>query len=190
MLVFSVRACRLGPRNRICRCGLSMEPIEPPDLHYLNAAIGWLELGSPAEARAELDNISTVNQMHPDVLEVRCLVYAELKDWSAALASARALVERAPDRPSGWLHFAYALRRVPEGGLQKAWEVLRPAYDKFPNEPIIAFNLACYACQLGQLTEARRLLKRAFAVGDTDKLKQMALTDPDLESLWPEIGSL
>jgi tetratricopeptide (TPR) repeat protein len=167
-----------------------MDPVEPPDAHYLNAAIGWLELGNPTEARAELDNISPANQMHPDVLEVRWLICAELKDWPAALASARALIERAPERPSGWLHFAYALRRVPEGGLQKAWDALQPAYEKFPNEPIIAFNLACYACQLGRLTEARQWFKRAIAIGDPDKLKQMALGDPDLEPLWPEINSL
>lgn len=167
-----------------------MESLEPPDAHYLNAAIGWLGLGNAAEAQAELDRISQTNQLHPDVLEVRWLVCAEQKDWSGALVAARALTERAPDRPTGWLHFAYALRRVPEGGLQRAWEALRPAYDKFPNEPIIAFNLACYACQLGRLAEARKWLKTALAVGDAQKLKQMALEDGDLKPLWPEIESL
>ncbi|MCS7338454.1 MAG: tetratricopeptide repeat protein [Verrucomicrobiae bacterium] len=167
-----------------------MQPIEPPDAHYLNAAIGWLELGNPAEARAELARISAENQSHPDVLEVQWLVCAELKDWPAALATAELLVSRAPDRPGAWIYRAYALRRVPDGGLQKAWDALRPAYDKFVTEPLIPFNLACYACQLGRVAEAREWLKRALAVGDTEKLKQMALSDRDLEPLWAEIPLL
>ena len=55
--------------------------------------------------------------------------------------SRRALLRRAPSARSGWLHQAYALRRVPDGGVQKAWEALLPAFEKFPKEPTIPFNL-------------------------------------------------
>lgn len=167
-----------------------MRKIEPPDAHYLNAAIGWLELGNPAEARAELDRISAANQSHPDVLEVRWMICAEAKDWQAALAAARQIVACAPDRPSGWLHQAYALRRVPGGGVEQAWEALKPAFDRFPNEPIIAFNLSCYACQMQRLPEAREWFRRALAIGDKARLKAMALADPDLQPLWEEIRAL
>ena len=48
-----------------------MQKLEPPDTYYLSAAVGWLELGNPGEARAELVQISSRQQEHPDVLEVR-----------------------------------------------------------------------------------------------------------------------
>ena len=167
-----------------------MHLLEPPDTHYLSAAIGWLELGNPTEAKAELDKVNSACQRHPDVLEVRWLLCAEQRDWRAALTAARALLEVAPERSSGWLHQAYALRRVPEGSLEQAWEALLPAFAKFPKEPVIAYNLACYGCQMNRLAEARTWLKRALKIGGKEKIKAMALRDSDLEPLWEEIHSL
>jgi hypothetical protein len=74
--------------------------------------------------------------------------------------------------------------------VQKAWEALLPAFSKFPKEPTIPFNLSCYACQMRQLDIARDWLKRGMAIGGKDKVKQMALKDPDLEPLWDEIRQL
>ena len=167
-----------------------MQTLEPPDTHHFSAAIGWLELGNPAEARAELAQISSGRQEHPDVLEVRWAVAAEEKCWEEGLQLAEALMRRAPKRSSGWLHQAYALRRVPGGSVQKAWDALLPAFDKFPEEPTIPFNLACYACQLRQLEKAHDWLKRAVAAGGKEKIQQMALGDADLEPLWEEIRHL
>jgi len=167
-----------------------MQKLEPPDTHCFSAAVGWLELGNLAEAQAELAQISPAQQEHPDVLEVRWLVAAQQKDWEEGLRVAQALVQRAPKRSSGWLHQAYALRRVLNGNVQKAWEALLPASEKFPKEPTIAFNLSCYACQMRQLDAARDWLKRAVAVGGKERIKQMALQDADLEPLWDEIRQL
>ncbi len=167
-----------------------MQLIEPPDIHHLSAAIGWLELGVPAEADGELDRISAGRQGHPDVLEVRWLILAQLKRWEKALAVARALLKGAPNRCSGWLHQAYSLRRASQNGLQQAWDALLPAYDKFPREPTVAYNLSCYACQMQQLEQARAWLKRALKIGDKQKIKQMALDDPDLEPLREEIRKI
>jgi hypothetical protein len=167
-----------------------MQKLEPPDTHYFSAAIGWLELGNLVEARAEMAQISPACQEHPDVLEVRWLVSAAQKQWEEGLQIAQALVRCAPKRSSGWLHQAYALRRVPDGGIQKAWEALLPAAQRFPKEPTIPFNLSCYACQMRQLKEARDWLNRAVAVGGKEKIKKMALGDSDLEPLWDEIRQL
>ena len=168
----------------------TMQPLEPPDSHFLNAAIGWLELGVRAEARAELNLISPEHQRHPDVLEACWAICAEERQWDDALDVARKLLQRAPDRPSGWLHHAYALRRTSEGGLEKAWAALKPAAEKFPKEELIPYNLSCYACQLQQLDEARIWLKRALKIGDKERIKQQALSDPDLQPLWDEIRQL
>jgi Flp pilus assembly protein TadD len=162
-----------------------VQTIEPPDTHYLSAAIGWLELGSVREAKAELNRITMQNA--PDVLEVRWAILAEEKNWDQAIEAARRLVETAPERSSGWLHRAYATRRATGGSVQAAREALLPAFEKFPQEPTIPFNLACYASQLGQLEEARQWLRRATDAGGKEKIKSMALNDSDLEPLWEEI---
>ncbi len=167
-----------------------MQQLEPPDTHYLSAAIGWLELGNLAEAEQELNRVSVANQCHPDVLEVRWIVLAQTQRWEAALQIARALLKMAPNRSSGWLHQAYALRRVSKDGLKLAWEALLPASKKFPREATIPYNLSCYACQMDRLDEALGWLRRALLVGDKHQIKQMALEDSDLQPLWSEIPRL
>src|SRR6266568_223072 len=167
-----------------------MQKLELPDIHYFSAAVGWLELGNVAEAKAELALIAPAQQNHPDVLELRWLLCAQEKRWEEGLQIARALLHGALERSSGWLHQAYALRRVPDGGIQQAWDALLPAFDKFPKEPIISYNLSCYACQMQQLDLARVWLKRALVIGGKEKIKRMALEDPDLAPLWSEIRGL
>jgi tetratricopeptide (TPR) repeat protein len=167
-----------------------MEPIRPPDAHFLSAAVGWCELGNVAEAKADLERIAPALRQHPDVLEVRWLIHAQEKNWDEGLAVAEKLVELAPERSSGWLHRAYALRRAPRGGLQAAWDALLPAFEKFPEEPIISYNLCCYACQLGRLDQARQWLQRAVKVAGKEKIKFMALNDDDLAPLLEEIKML
>ena len=167
-----------------------MQKLEPPDTHYFLAAIGWMELGNVVEARAELAQVSVAQQEHPDVLEVRWSIAAKQEHWEEALEAARALLHCAPKRSSGWLHQAYALRRVPDGSVQKAWEALLPAFNKFPKEPMIPFNLSCYACQMGQIDVARDWLKRAAAIGGKEKVIGIALNDSDLQPLWDEIRQL
>ena len=164
-----------------------MQPLEPPDTHYFAAAIGWLELGNRAEAKLELAQIRPALQSHPDVLEVRWAISAEEENWPEGLLVARALIQSAPKRSSGWLHQAYALRRVPEGGLKQAWDALLPVFEQFPQELLVPYNLSCYACQMGQLEDARVWLKRALLLGPKEKTKTMALQDPDLAPLWSEI---
>jgi Flp pilus assembly protein TadD len=123
------------------------------------------------------------------VLEVRWLVHAQEKNWEEGLAVAGKLVELAPQRSSGWLHRAYALRRAQGGGLQAAWNALLPAVEKFPEEPTIPYNLACYACQLARLDQARQWLQRAVKIAGKEKITFMALNDDDLAPLWEEIKS-
>jgi len=164
-----------------------MQGLDPSDRQHLDAASGWLGLGCPAEARAELDAIPGNRQQHPDVLEARWAWYAHERDWAAALEVARAELAAAPDECDGWLHQAYALRRVPDGGLPRAWAALLPAAEKFPDEPVVPFNLACYACQMRQLDAARQWLQRAMQAGGREAIRKMALADDDLQPLWKEI---
>jgi hypothetical protein len=79
---------------------------------------------------------------------------------------------------------------VTDGGLMQAWDALLPAAKKFPTEPIIAYNLSCYACQMQKLATAREWFYRAVAAGTKETIKQMALADDDLQPLWTEIKEL
>ena len=149
-----------------------------------------MELGNLPEATAELNRIPAPFQNHPRVLETRWNIAAQARDWAAALALARTLLDTAPEISSGWLHHSYSVRRAPGGGVQAAWDALFPALEKFPKTAIIPYNLACYACQLRQLDTARALFKRALDLTDKSRLKEMALQDSDLQLLWPEIPGL
>ncbi len=171
-----------------------MPPLEPPDLHHLRAASGWLLLGNEVEAIADLERISPQLRVHPDVLEIRWQIYAMAKKWDACLEVASAIVEIDPSRPSGWIGRAYSLRQAAGGGLQAAFDSLLSVADKFPAEPMIPFGLACYACQMGNLDDACEWLRKAFSAaqnpGRKQRLRSLALDQPELEPLLRKIGEL
>ena len=149
----------------------------------MNAAEGWLGLGDTTEALTELKLIAEPHQRTPVVLEVYWAVHAERKEWRSAWEVAEQLVRTCPEKCFGWVHRAFALRRMEGGGLEKAWDVLLPAAVRFPEEPIIPYNLACYCTQLNRLDEAGEWLRKALEIGHAKALLKMALEDPDLEPL-------
>jgi hypothetical protein len=167
-----------------------MKKLGPPHSHYLSAAEGWIGLGNLAEAREELMHLPTRLRAHPQALELFWTIFAQERDWMAAQEFARMLVAKAPELLSGWIHLGYSIRRALDGGLQPAWDALFPAMEKFPDEAIIPYNLACYACQLQQPDKARILLKRAMSLGGRDQIKKMALNDPDLKPLWKQMDKI
>lgn len=167
-----------------------MQPLETADIHRLRAAEGWLELGNAEEAAAELEAIRAEDQQHPAVLEMRWEIFAKELKWDAAKEVARAIVAEMPDRAGGWLHLSYATRRATGGSVQAAWDVLFPVARKFREVPLISYNLACYACQLGQLEPAREWLRKSFVAGDGARFKLMAIQDSDLKALWDEIPGM
>ncbi len=164
-----------------------MRLIEPPDIHHLRAALGWLGLGNCAEAGAELDQVSAENRRHPEFLEVRWQWCAKAERWDTGVAVAEEMLSVTPEESGGWLNRAYALRRTKGGGLPTAYAALRPAADKFPKQPLICYNLACYCCQMERLPEAREWFGKALKLGEARVIRKMALADADLEPLWGEI---
>jgi len=153
---------------------------EPPDTFYLAAAVGWLELGNPGEAGAELDRISPALRGSPEVLSLRLSIYQEQGKWQETDTIARILIEVRPSEPAYWTTLAYAARRKPGGSIPEAKEILLKAAELFPRESLIFYNLACYESQLGDLTRAKEWLDKAFAAGDRKGLQKMAMDDPDL----------
>ena len=56
------------------------------------------------------------------------------------------------------------------------------------NSAILHYNLACYACQLGDIEEAKSRLSTACKMDP--QFKATALDDPDLEAMWHEISNI
>jgi TPR repeat protein len=83
------------------------------------------------------------------------------------------------------------LRRAPNGGLLAAFNALAPVASKFPSEPTIPYNLACYTCQMQRdPQEALSWLEQAMRAGQRSEILKMALADPDLKPLRSEIAAL
>ena len=163
-------------------------PLPHPGNFHLQAALGWMDLGDLVEARRELDQIAPAQREHPDVLEVAWRLCGEEKDWSAAWSVAEKLVTIAPARLNGWIDRSYSLHELHR--TEEAFERLVPAAEKFPDEFVIPYNLACYQCRLGHPEEALRWLDRAVAVSDRETIRTMAAQDPDFEVMRAQIKEL
>lgn len=174
----------LNVQGIIClRPGLirKMQELQPPDSLHFQAAQGWLELGNPHEAKAEVEKIAPGLRLHPEVLALRWQAHAAAQEWEEALETASALIHVLPEHQAGWVHRSYSLHEL-ERTCEARDNLLR-VVDQFPDDVVIRYDLACYECQLGRLDHARRWLDRAFAIGDKEELKLMALDDPDLAPL-------
>lgn len=162
-----------------------MSALQSPDIHHLNAAEGWLELGNPREAQAELDCISPAAQGRAEVLGVRWGILARLKSWEECVVVASRIIEIAPGEVFGWIHRSYALHELKR--TREARDLLLPAAKRFPKVETIPYNLACYECQLADLDAARGWFQRALKLHDAAELRDRALEDEDLKPLWNEI---
>jgi predicted Zn-dependent protease len=165
-----------------------MPKLEPPDSHHVSAALGWLELGNPGEAKVELGRLPSNLRECPEALLVRWEIEAREKDWEHSLATARALVAAAPNEPDGWIKQSYSLHELKR--TREAWDGLAEVEKRFPKITIIPYNLACYACQLGDFAVALRRLGEGIKLGGKDRIKSMALQDLDLKPLWDQIRDL
>jgi predicted Zn-dependent protease len=158
------------------------------DQRQLAAAEGWLELGNWQEANEELERITPEMRVHPFVLRVRWGIYAKAEKWEMAAEVARGMTVMLPDNSFGYKHWAHALHEL--NRTKEAWGVLIPIADKFPEDHVISYNLACYACQLGNRKEAFQWLWKAIDLAGKKDIRLMALDDSDLEPLWPDISEI
>ncbi len=159
--------------------------LPPPECFHVSAAVGWLELGSPSEAREELKSLSIPHQEHPDALEVWWKIFAAEDDWPSALAWGEKLAALAPERASAWINLSFALHEL--GRTREAFDRLQGAAGQFPEDFVIPYNLACYQCQLGNEASAWSWLERAAQTADPRLIRSMALEDPDLAALREKV---
>ena len=154
---------------------------------HLTAAQGWLELGNHEEAFEELEQIDAPLRGHPDVLDIRWDIYCAAEKWDCCVESGDALMRMTPERLSGWIQRSSMLCTALKC-TQEAYDQLKPALEQFNEVELPWYNLACYACVLGNKEEARELLDKAIELGG-DYVKLQALKDEDLLGMWGGRGS-
>lgn len=170
---------------------MNLPPLEPPDTFTISACQGWLELENTEEAAAEWEQLSPAGRRHPAGVELRWHILARRCQWDEAVEAGDELVATMPESSAGWLHRAYAIRRAKTGGLQQAFDALHPAAALFPEEDTIAYNLSCYLTQLGRPDDGWEWFLRSVQISkEPDRVKKMALADPDLEPLHKRVREL
>ena len=150
-----------------------------PEKH-LAYAVGYLALDLHAEARAELAGLPPEILATPPALQLRVEIAMAAGTWEEIVTLAPDLVaiDNAAERP--WVAWAYALRelkRIPE-----AQEILLTGRRLISDpSPVVDYNLACYACLLGELDDARALL--ADVCARDPAWREIARADSDLAAL-------
>lgn len=144
-------------------------------------ALGFLELGMPEDALAELDELKVGSSV---ALHLRVDALFRLKDWQAALEICLPMTEQEPTDPGWWIQAAYSQRRAKT--IESAETILRKALRHHPRHGLILYNLACYACVQERPEEARELMDQAIAI-DAGQTLAMAEKDPDLAAIRPWI---
>lgn len=146
---------------------------------------GYLGLGLLADAERELVLAEESGAGAPDIEELRIELLHEKEDWPALRELTRSVIARGGADAGVWISCAYATRRA--DSIAAAESVLHEAEKHFPEEPTIQFNLACYACQRGDLAGARKRVDRAIAL--EPRFREAAANDPDLAPLRAADGT-
>lgn len=147
----------------------------------LRRAEGWLELRRPLDANEELDEIQPQLRAHPAVLKLRYAVCCGLKKWDLALEIANHFARIMPNDAFGGTHAGIALHKL--GRTREAKELTLSLAARFNEDYSIAYNLACYCAQLGEIQEAQGWFETAMSL-DADTVRRVALDDPDLDPIW------
>lgn len=140
---------------------------------------GYLALGMHAAAEAELALVPRDDRDRTEVMTVEVDLAHATDDWPRLRRVAAELVQRDPGNPGWWISWAFATRRALS--LAAADQILREAVVRHPDFALIHFNLACYACQLGDIALARDRLRQATLLDP--QCAELAKTDDDLKPL-------
>jgi predicted Zn-dependent protease len=149
----------------------------------LSKADGYADLKMWDAARHELDAVDEAYRTSLPYRSLDLRLTMGTQQWGKAVKLATSLRDQQPREPGHWVHLAYSTRRA--SGIEPAREILLEARQRFPEEPIIPYNLACYECQLGHKTEALRRLGEAATL--EPGWRALAREDEDLKAIWDEL---
>lgn len=155
-----------------------------PTHRRLEYASGYIGLGMHQDAADELRLIEEEARESPEVLRLWVSLYHQTEQWRSLIKVAEALAGAEPTEEQGWISWAFALRELDR--VKEAQVVLWQAeLQHGDSSAVLHYNLACYACLLGDKVDAKRRL--ATAVKMDAEFKSSALEDPDLEAMRDEL---
>lgn len=126
----------------------------------LEAAVGYFELGMAEEALQELDTLPEEDQFEEEVLEFRSVLNQHLGRWEAASVACERLCRLKvtdTDRFIVWGCCLYELGRIAD-----CREALIQAHPRAREHGLWNFHLACYEAILGNVDEARKLIRKSL----------------------------
>lgn len=169
-----------------------MDAFSQQDRYHIEAAEGWMLLDANDEAEKEWLELSSSARNSLEGLKIRYWILSSRHEWEAAEDCAQAAIAEDHRDAQLWIWLAYASRRKSGSSkadsIRSAWKILIEAVKSGVKDPIIFFNLACYACLMGSLEEARQWFKKScFMANSVSEMQKMALEEEDLKPLWKEI---
>jgi Flp pilus assembly protein TadD len=153
---------------------------------HLEYARGYIALGLVNEASEELAAIDLAARKSVEVLRVCIDLHMESRQWARVVEVAQPVCQAMPTDEGAWIAWAYALRELQR--VKEAQAVLLRA-EPLHGETcgVLHYNLACYACLLGDIQEARRRLAKAGMMDE--RWKAAVRDDDDLRALWDDIAA-
>ena len=147
----------------------------------LSRSNGYRELGMYDESILILEDIPFEEERwHPLVVEARYNTYRDAKEWTLAMTMAKLKHESKPKSLEWLLNYADAHHQW--GDTEKAIECLQDAEDRFCEEAEYLFRLGKYHAILGNVEEAKNLVRRVFKLNGSFKAE--FLDDPAFDSVW------
>jgi Flp pilus assembly protein TadD len=149
------------------------------DFRHAECAVGYANLGMFSDALEELETLSPAMSSDAGVQEFKLRLLERASRWQDAAGLAARLASAHPDEPRWFIAWAFAKRR--SDSIETASKILTDAASLHPKDPLIQFNLGCYAAQRGDLSSAQNYVRHAIELDHG--LEKLAHEDPDLEPL-------
>ncbi len=149
------------------------------DFRHAECAVGYANLGMVNDALDELEHLSPSMAADGGVMEFKLRLLERGQKWSDAASLAAKLASSHPNEARWFVAWAFAKRR--SDSIETASKILSEAASLHPKDPLIQFNLGCYAAQRGDLNAAQTHVRRAIELNHD--LEKLAHEDPDLEPL-------
>jgi len=120
------------------------------------------------------------------------IIFKKRQNWQVCFEITQRAIDLHANNCWGWIHRSFALNRLSK--TKEAYESLRQAFEMFPKNATISYNLACYSSLLGDTRAAKDWLKSAFRLalkdGSFDKYRKMAIEDIELSSIRNDVTKI